>query len=294
MNAAVFAFVEDHAPAERLAAQLAVPRHPIHLHRFPDGEGLPTVVAGHDTALLYCGLDHPDGKFLPLLLAADALRRAGAERIVLVAPYLPYLRQDRVFASGQPLSRDVVCRLLAPAFERIVTVRPHLHRTASLETVFPNTIVTALSTADLFARAIGREEAPMIIGPDAESEPWAAEVASRLGADHLALAKVRRGDQDVVLTLPPGVSVSGRVVTLVDDICSSGGTLAAAAEALRLAGARSVDALVTHALFDSAAAGLLHRAGVRRVVSTDSCRHPTNGIFLAGLLASALQKELDL
>ena len=119
MSAAVVAFAEDHAPAERLAAALGIPHHPIHLHRFPDGEALPTVAAGHETVVFYRSLDRPDAKLMPLLLAADALRRGGAEWIVLVAPYLPYLRQDQVFAPGQPLSRDVLGRLLDVADDHV-------------------------------------------------------------------------------------------------------------------------------------------------------------------------------
>ena len=292
MNVAVFAFDDDRAPAERLAAQLAIPLHPVHLHRFPDGEGLPTVATGQDTALLYRGLDRPDQKLVSLLLAAAALRRAGTERIVLVAPYLPYLRQDRVFAPGQPLSRDVFGRLLAPAFDRIVTVQPHLHRTASLSAVFPDLQVTALSADELFARAIGVAGAPLIVGPDCESEPLASAVARHLGTPHLTLAKVREGDREVALTLPSGATVLGRRVVLVDDICASGGTLAGAAEALRQAGARSIDVMIAHALYDDAAAARLRHAGVRRVTSTDACRHASNTLYLAGLLAGGLREEL--
>ncbi|MBS0360318.1 MAG: ribose-phosphate diphosphokinase, partial [Proteobacteria bacterium] len=221
------------------------------------------------------------------------LRRGGADWIVLVAPYLPYLRQDRVFAPGQPLSRDVVGRLLAAPFDRIVTVQPHLHRTASLAQAYPALEVTALSVAEFFARAAGVGGAPLVVGPDSESEPLAAAVAAHLDAPFLVLSKVREGDRDVALTLPAAAAVDGRRVVLVDDICASGGTLATAAEALRRGGARSVDALVAHAFYDDAAAARLRHAGVRRLISTDSCRHPSNGLFLAGLLASALREELQ-
>lgn len=292
MNAAVCAFEEDAAPAGRLAQALGAPLSAVALHRFPDGEGLPRVISpAAPTVLLYRGLAHPDAKLMPLLLAADALRRAGARRIVLVAPYMPYLRQDEVFAPGQSLSRDVWGGLVGPAFDRIVTVEPHLHRTHDLGPVFAGRPVTVISAAALLARAIGQEGAPLIVGPDAESEPWTAKVAQALATDHLVLTKHRLGDRAVELVLPAAAQVSGRRVALVDDICSSGGTLEAAIRALSARGASVIEAALVHALFDAEAEARLRRAGARRVVSTDSCEHPTNAIALAATLAQALQEE---
>lgn len=292
MNAAVFAFVEDEVPARRLADALGVPCHPIHHHHFPDTESLITVTGGHDPVLLFRRLDRPDAKLMPLLLAADALRRTGARRLVLVAPYMPYLRQDKVFAPGQSLSRDVFGAALGPVFDRIVTVEPHLHRTQDLAAAFAGTPVTALSTAELFAHATGRRGRPLIVGPDAESAPWTAAVAAALAADHLVFAKHRCGDADVRLDLPPDAAIAGRRAVLVDDICSSGATLLTAIHALRARGARSVEVLVAHALFDAGVEADLRRAGAERIVSTDSCDHPTNDLQLAGPLAGALQEEI--
>jgi ribose-phosphate pyrophosphokinase len=169
LSTAVYAFGDDEAPAARLAAALGVPTWPIGLHTLPDGESLPFAPLAAATALLYRALDRPDGKLMPLLLAADALRRAGAGRVVLVAPYMPYLRQDAVFAPGQPLSRDVLGGVLGAAFDRVVTVEPHLHRTADLTPVFQGTPVASLSAAELLAQRIGRRGAPVIVGPAAES-----------------------------------------------------------------------------------------------------------------------------
>lgn len=292
MTARVFAFAADAPPAGRLAAALGCGLGTIALHRFPDGESLASVTTAAVTAVLYCTLADPDPKLMPLLLAADALRRAGARRLVLVAPYMPYLRQDMVFAPGQPLSRDVFGALIGPAFDRIVTVEPHLHRTRELTPVFAGTPVAALAAAELLAGEIGVADAPLIVGPDEESEPWVAGVARALGADHMVFQKRRFGDRDVELTLPDAPSPAGRRAVLVDDICSSGGTLEAAARALTERGAAAIEIVVVHALFDAAAQARLAAAGARRIVSTDSCAHPTNAIPLAALLARALAEDL--
>lgn len=291
MTAVLHAFEDESEAAGRLAQRLGIEFAQVALHAFPDGETLPTVAAPASTALVYCSLDHPNPKLMPLLLACDALRRAGARRLVLVAPYLSYLRQDAVFAPGQSLSRDVLGDLLGRRFDRILTVDPHLHRTADLSTGW-NTAVTVLSAAPVLAAALGEVRAPVVIGPDEEAGAWAAALAVALGAPHLTFLKRRHGDRDVSLTLPDGLAIAGRSTVLVDDVCSTGVTLEQAALRLREAGAGSVDIAVTHALFDDEAHARLRRAGVRRIVSSDSCRHPTNAAPLAGLLAAAVREEL--
>jgi ribose-phosphate pyrophosphokinase len=85
--------------------------------------------------------------------------------------------------------------------------------------------------------------------------------------------------------------LAGRPVLLVDDIGSSGGTLMTCAKALAAAGAKSVDVIVTHALFPPELVGKLFEAGIRSVKSTNSVPHPTNAVALDQVLADALRKE---
>jgi ribose-phosphate pyrophosphokinase len=264
----------------------------IELHVFPDGESRPRVSTGSaKVAAIYRTLSRPDPKIMPLLLAADAARRNGAERVVLIAPYMPYLRQDATFSEGEPVSRDVIGRLLGGAFDRIVTVQPHLHRTQRLDPVFRPAEVTTLSAADPIADLVGPEENRLIIGPDAESLPWAAAVAVRLGAEYAAFSKRRRGDREIELALPGDLRLAGRPVVIIDDICSSGATLGRAVQLLLRAGAASVEAVVVHALIGPKELNELHTLGLADLSSTDSCPHPTNRIRLAPMLAEALREE---
>jgi ribose-phosphate pyrophosphokinase len=293
VSLALLAFEEDSAPATALAAALGLDLQLIELHVFPDGESRPRVSMGSaKAAVIYRTLSRPDPKIMPLLLAADAARRNGAERVVLVAPYMPYLRQDAVFSEGEPISRDVIGRVLGEAFDRIVTVEPHLHRTASLDPVFRPAEVTSLSAADQIASLVRPMRDRLIVGPDRESLPWAAAVAVRLGAEHAAFSKRRRGDREIELSLPADLRLAGRPVTIVDDICSSGATLGRAVQLLLRAGAASVEAVVTHALIGSSQLTELHALGLTALSSTDSCPHPTNRISLAPMLAGALREEV--
>jgi len=99
---------------------------------------------------------------------------------------------------------------------------------------------------------------------------------------------VRHGDKQVQIELPP-VAWQGRAVVILDDVASTGHTVALAAQLLLQAGAASVDVAVTHALFAGDAIEVLRRAGVGQVWSTDCIPHPTSVIPMAPLLAKALE-----
>ena len=283
------------ADATRLAARLGVPAHEIALHRFPDGELSVTVGPAAATTILYVPLDRPNDKLLAILFAAEALRRAGARRLVLVAPYLCYMRQDAAFHAGEAISQKAVGRLLAGAVDRVITVDAHLHRTKNIEAVFPGIEATDLSAMPAIAdylRAVGFDPATVVAGPDAESEPWVGDLARRLGLAHAVARKTRRGDRSVEIAFADAALFAGRSVLLVDDIVSSGGTLMTCAQALVAAGAGSVDAIITHALFPPALTSEFLRAGIRSIRSTNSVPHPTNAIALDAILADALQQEI--
>lgn len=295
MSIALHAFEEDRAPAGRLAALLDTPLSLVQTHTFPDGESLPCVPKAMPTTLVYRSLDRPNAKLVELLLAADAWRRIGVHRLVLVAPYLPYMRQDKVFSEGEPVSQRVVAGLLDSAFDRIVTVDPHLHRTKSLASLFNHAECTVVRGGDAlipFLRSSPFAAGSLIVGPDAESEQWARYVAEGLGLRHGVLAKQRRGDRDVVLSVPPGLEVHGAPVLLVDDICSTGATLAAAIRTLKAAGAKTIAVFVTHGLWTDAAIGDLRSAGADWIAASDSCNQPAEEVGLAKVLAAALRNEI--
>ncbi|MBW7964358.1 ribose-phosphate pyrophosphokinase [Bradyrhizobium sp. BR 10261] len=285
--------------AKRLAARLdsgsGLGCDEIALHRFPDGELRVTVAPAADTTILFAPLDQPNDKLIALLFAAEALRRDGARRLVLVAPYLCYMRQDIAFHPGEAISQRAMGRLLATLVDRVVTVDAHLHRTSAIRSVFPDIEAENLSAMPAIADALaadGIEPATVVIGPDAESEPWVSDLASRLRLQHTVARKRRHGDRSVQIDFADPTLLAGRPALMVDDIVSSGTTLMVAARALRAMGATAVDAVVTHALFPAAMATAFTDAGIRSIRSTDSVPHPTNAIALDEVLAAALRSEL--
>ncbi len=285
------AFLDDSAQASALGNLLGLQPDYVQVHIFPDGEILPRVTAPGNTAIFHRSLNLPNQKLIELLLSADACRRAGAQRLVLVAPYMPYMRQDTVFSAGEPKSQSVIGKLLAAAFDHIITVDAHLHRTPHLADIFPGVEAVNLRSADVIAQGLSLEDLPqntLIVGPDLESSQWVGAIASKVGLESAVFTKTRHGDRDVSLDLPKGLSVAGRPVILADDICSSGGTLRAAIVKLREEKAGAIQIVITHALFDADAERSFLALGATRIRSTDSCSHPTNAFALAPLLAASL------
>jgi ribose-phosphate pyrophosphokinase len=274
---------------------LGVPLHRLEIHAFPDGELRVSAWPPSAISIVYASLDQPNDKLLALLFAAESLRRNGCQRLVLVAPYLCYMRQDIAFQPGEAISQKVVGRLIANCFDRVVTVDAHLHRTARLSDVCPGIETDNLSAMGAIARHLGAaslDRRTILVGPDAESRQWVTELSKLLGISYVVAKKLRRGDRSVKITLDNPETLVGRPTLIIDDVVSSGGTMQSCAQALLASGASSVDAIVVHALFPSELIVDFTRSGIRSVRSTMSVPHCTNAVPLDHLLSDALRSEL--
>jgi ribose-phosphate pyrophosphokinase len=286
----VLGFPEYAIPSRRLADALGAAWEPVEVHHFPDGESKVCVPEHLPKRVVFCrSLDRPNDKLIELLLASSRARERGAEQLTLVAPYLCYMRQDTAFRPGEAVSQRVIGRLLAEYFDELVTVDPHLHRTRTLEEAVPARRAVALcAAAPLRAFLLEHTRRPFLIGPDGESAQWVHAIATPAGLDYAVGEKRRLGDHEVHITLPD-VELRGREVVLVDDVASTGRTLAGAAAEIRRRGAATVRVLVSHALLVGDAEAQLSAAGVADLWSTDSVPHASNVVPLAGLLARALE-----
>src|SRR5690606_603671 len=210
----------------------------------------------------------------------------------LVRPDLAYMRQDIAFNPGEVVSQRVIGQLLASQFDGLITVDPHLHRVATLQEAVPLADAVTLCAAPALARLIAeRHPDALLIGPDAEAQQWIEAAAAEHGFDYGVCSKVRHGDHQVEIALPE-LDVVGRRVVLLDDVASSGRTLAQAAQKLLAAGAASVDVAVTHALFAGDALAVIRAAGVEAIWSTDCIAHASNAVHMAPQLAEALKPLL--
>jgi ribose-phosphate pyrophosphokinase len=286
----VLCFDDEATLAGRAASAAGMALAIIERHRFPDGEmrlRLPAELPAR--VVLWRGLQQPNEKLVEVLLAAQTARRLGARHLTLVSPYLAYMRQDIEFNPGEAISQRIVGSFLAGLFDAIITIDPHLHRVATLHEAMPVKDAIALSGAPLLADHIATQrQNPLLMGPDEEALQWVALAAQRHGWDFAVCRKTRHGDCEVDIELSD-TPVAGRVVVLMDDVASSGHTLARAAVKLRAAGALSVDVAVTHALFVPGAVQLVRSSGVGEIWSTDCISHPSNAVSIVPEVVRSLQ-----
>jgi ribose-phosphate pyrophosphokinase len=264
----------------------------LEIRRFPDGETYvryDTSPAGR-TVVILCSLDRPDDKFLPLLFTAAAARDLGATSVGLVSPYLAYMRQDRRFRPGEAVTSTYFAGILDRHVDWLVTVDPHLHRRSALSEIYAVPAI-ALHAAPVMAEWIrGAVKQPLIVGPDAESEQWVAAVAQDVGAPHVVLEKIRRGDRDVEVSIPDIARWRDHTPVLVDDIVSTARTMIETVGHVVRAAMRPPVCVAVHGLFAGGAYRELLNAGASRVVTSNTVHHESNGIDVTGLLAGAVRK----
>ncbi len=281
--------------ARLLAPQLGAGLVDLSYRRFPDGESYLRLLGDVRDAelVLVASLRDPDPQALSLWFLADAARDLGAHRVGLVAPYLPYMRQDIRFQDGEAVTNGSFARFISQAFDWLVTVDPHLHRIPSLDRIY-RIPATAVASAPAIARWVGAQVArPVIVGPDSESEQWVHDVAARVGCPSLVLQKRRLGDREVQITVPmPGDAV-GCAPVLIDDIISSGRTMAVAASHVAGAFGQAPHCVAVHAVFSPDALQVVVEAGARQVITCNTLPHPSNAIDVSPEVAQAVLVHLS-
>jgi len=276
---------------DSIAHRLGASRCRLESRRFPDGEIYLRVadeVEGQHVAVV-AQLRDPDPQLPGLLFLADALRELGAASVGLVAPYLPYMRQDIRFHPGEVVASRSFAKLLSTAFAWLVTVDPHLHRIASLDAIFGIPTAAVSSAPAIAAWVQTQVERPHLVGPDEESMQWVSEVAALAGCPYTVLSKHRSGDRSVELTLPDLRALRGRTPVLVDDIISSGQTMATTVARLRAEGLAAPVCVGVHAVFSGDALARLQAAGAARIVSCNTLPHPSNAIDLTNVLTESVR-----
>ncbi len=278
----LFALDRSRELGERVAAALGLALAPHEEREFEDGEHkarplLP--VRGRDVFVLHGLWGEPgasaNDKLCRLLFFCGALKENGAGRVTAITPYLAYARKDRQTKPRDPVTTRYLAQVMeAVGIDRVVTV--DVHNLAAFQNAFRiesiNLSARPLFVAALLPRLEGR--VPVVVSPDAggakRAEALRELFEERLGPGvPLAFLQKKRSEGRVTGDAVIG-EVKGRTAVILDDLISSGTTLARAAAALRREGAERIFACVTHGLFNPPAAEVIEEAGFERLLVTDS------------------------
>ena len=279
----------DEKLADILGAQLLRPEY----KRFPDGEAylrVPRSLRGEEVVVVQSFYPPQDSHLLEALILIDAALNAEASRVVLAVPYLAYSRQDKVFLYGEPISvRAVLKSLRAAGAHGIIVVDIHREGTLSYFEG-PNVEESAIPELAEYARNWIASDKVLVLSPDLGGVKRARSFAEILGAEWSYIRKERDRVTGEVRMEPVDVEVKGKTVIIVDDIISTGGTLAKSSRMMLDSGASKVYAMCTHPLLAPGALERLKDAGILEVVATDTIPSPISKVTSAHALARGVNR----
>lgn len=293
MKTILFSLPGNEVLTELLVTKMKAEVGQATMRKFPDGESYTRILSEvkDKCVVLVCTLHEPDEKLLPLYFLSHTAKSLGATCTCLIAPYLAYMRQDKVFNEGEGITSGFFGKLISGFADSMTTVDPHLHRISALSEVYhiPNKVIRA---ADAISDWIKENvEYPVLIGPDSESEQWVSEVAKNANAPFTVLQKVRHGDRDVEVSVPDVEKYKNATPVLVDDIISTARTMIETVQHLKMAGMKPPICVGIHAVFSGNAYQDLLDSGVQKIVTCNTIPHPSNAIDLSDILAKEV-KEL--
>jgi ribose-phosphate pyrophosphokinase len=300
-NFAIFSGSANPGLAEAIARELGEHTGACAVERFPDGEvavRLLEPVRGKEVFLVQPTSPPVNDHLMQLLALADACRRAAAARITAVVPYFGYGRADKRQGRREPITGRVVAdQMEAVGIGHVVTVDLH---TPQIEGFFRVTMDT-LTAVPTLCHAIGNRMPPgsVVVSPDVGRVPLAMQYAECLGLPVVIQYKRRKSGGETEVTHMMG-DVQARACLIVDDVISTGGTIAQSVEALLEAGARpEILVAATHALLLPGARQRLSHHAIREVFVTDTVPVEKGDpprlhvVSTAPIIAAALEWSLD-
>ena len=297
MEITLFSGCANISLAESVAENLGVELGQRELSRFPDSEvhvAIEKSIRGHDVYLIQPTSPPCNENLMELLLLADASRRAGAARLTAVVPYFGYARQDRRASGRDAVGARLVADLIKSAgIERVVAVDLH---SAALEGFFAISLehLSALSLLADAVRSLVSAES-IVLAPDLGAVKLARRYAKSLSLPMAIVHKTRTGGERVETHGIVG-DVRGRSLLIVDDMISTGATIAAAFHAAVASGSvPSATVVSTHGLFVGSVAERLGALAIRQFLVTDSIAPaktdlPIRSIGLGKMLAEAIKR----
>ncbi|WP_349828785.1 ribose-phosphate diphosphokinase [Brevibacterium litoralis] len=288
--------------AEQVAAELGTELLPTDVYNFANGEiyvRFGESVRGKDVFVMQSHCSPINDWVMEQLIMLDALKRASAKRITVIAPFFPYARQDKKHRGREPISARLMADLFKTAgADRVITVDLH---TAQIQGFFDGPVdhLVALPILANYVRDKYSQHDLAVVSPDAGRIKVAENWSASLGGAPLSFIHKTRDINRPNQTKANRVvgDVAGRMCVLVDDMIDTGGTIVQAAEACMNAGAKGVVIVSTHAVFSGPAVERLSNSVAEEVIVTNTLPLDEEKKFdkltelsIAPLLASAVQQ----
>jgi ribose-phosphate pyrophosphokinase len=236
-----------------------------------------------------------DRHLLQTLMMIKKCTDDDAADICTVIPYMAYSRQDRAFQGGEVISMELIAKLLeAAGNKRLITIDIHSPLALSYFSIDVQNISSIPLLANYAASNMKLNRA-VVVSPDAGGIKRAYEFAKILGSDSIALKKCRDSNSgEVFIDDNLERNIAERDVILVDDIITSGGTIAKACQVLKKNNADKIYTMCVHALLVKEAAEKIRAAGVKEIISTNSIPSPYAKVDISPIVSANLRSLFHL
>ena len=286
----------------RLAKELEIEALNTETKLFPDGENYlrinlenESIIQGREVIILQSTGPSPtenqNARLFELLMMIDAVKRMGAAKVIVVAPYLAYARQDKIFRPGESEFALVVVRMIHNlGVDELYTVDVHAPEVLDHCPCKAINIDSMKILAD-HIKSSGASDI-VVISPDKgaveRSKAFARHFGEKVPVEFFEKTRdVKTGEIDMSGKL----NLKGKDVVIADDIIATGGTMATAIELSRKSGAKKIFAVATHALLLGQAKFRILKAGADEIIGTDSIDNEVAKVSLAKTIADYLKYD---
>jgi len=261
---------------------------------FPDGEKYVRIldtdkITGKDVVLINTLYPRQNDSFIETLFLIDSLRRTFVRKLIVIIPYLAYSRQDKQFLPGEPVSAEVIIKSIREAgADQLVVI--DAHNPQSLRS-FNGCTINVLVSDILVNKALEYVENPIVLAPDKGALKRVEYAAVKYGLEYDYLVKSRDRITGEISMTSKELNVHERDVIIVDDIISTGGTIALAIRHVKKQGARKVVVAASHGLMVGNALEKIKGAGVEKIIlgNTLGIKHNDSTIEYVEVLGKALE-----